>query len=183
MSTKTKTRKNTETGKRCDPKQVAIGDVYSRHSHGVVKALTASGLARLRNERGFEWTVSLDILAEEFSFADQHETTAKLSRTELIEQVLAHRRTAMTIVFTKKPDPKVVADKLAGGRAGGGLALWRKVVKEALAGEERTMVGYHTGAFDEHQRLRFMESGAGPRLVDLRTVSVVIVDRVRYEVK
>ena len=53
----------------------------------------------------------------------------------------------------------------------------------AGAGEERTMVGKHSGNYDEHRRLHFTASGEGNRLVDIRTLKKIIVNRMKYTVK
>ena len=59
------------------------------------------------------------------------------------------------------------------------------MLKDATAGEERTMIGRHYGVTDEFGRLRFtaMEKDGGLRLVDPRTVEWAIIDNIKYELK
>ena len=172
---------------RCDARKVKPGSVFSRHSHGTVLAVqpTARGSAySMRNEYGFEWVIQgSDILENEFSFADQHEDEAKESRTKIIEVLTDNVRTAMTICFKKKPDFKHISKVLADGKGSLSDRAWDKKVKDLCEGDERVMVGYSTGQFDEHQRLKFIEQGAGPRLVDTRTIQWMIVGRVKHIVK
>ena len=172
-----------ETTARCDASKVIVGSVFSRHSHGVVTDISGQNYG-LRNEHGFEWTIrGRDILEAEFSFADQYEDTLKDSRTKIIEVLRQHSHTAMTIVFNKKVDPKVVAKELAAGQGSLSSRAWTAKVKSLMEGEERTMIGHHSNHFDEHQRLVFIEQGKGPRLVDPRTIKSLTVGRLRYEVK
>jgi len=176
-----------KTVHRCDANKVQVGSVFSRHSHGEVLAIqnTMQGKTySMRNEAGFEWVIrGEDILEHEFAFADQHDDEVKESRTKVIESLSDNRFTAMTICFNKKADHKDVAKALAEGQGDLSTRAWNKKVKDMMAGEERIMIGHSTGQFDEHQRLRFIEHGKGPRLVDTRTVRWLIVNRTRYVVK
>lgn len=172
-----------ETTARCNPNKVKTGSVFSRHSHGVVVAARGERYT-LRNEQGFEWEVAgSNILEAEFSFADQYDSNSKESRSRIIEILKEHGHTAMTIIFRKKPDPKEIAKELAKGQGSMSVRAWNTKVKELMQGERRVMQGYHTNKFDEHQRLKFIESGKGPRLVDPRTIEELVVAKQRFEVK
>lgn len=199
MASATKTKKDgaadaakakaTEGGPRCDPKKIKVGSTYSRHSHGQVVGIqphhpTGDVIFTLRNENGFEWDIKgANILETEFSFADQFETEEKQSRTDVNKILAENRSTAMTVVYNKKPDPEHVAKELATGRGSMSEKEFEKKVAALMEGEERTIIGHHTGHFDEHQRLKFYEAGVGPRLVDTRTIKSLTVNRVRYTVK
>jgi len=107
------------------------------------------------------------VLENEYSFAGQFEDKAKTNQTKIIEIVKDNPRRAMTVTFRKKPDNSMAADLLATGQGSMTQRQWRKKVREATAGEERTLVGYHQNKFDEHGRLRF-NAEEGPRLIDPR---------------
>jgi len=182
------------TTNRCDVSKVKVGSQFSRHSMGEVTAMESrfggGKMFKLRNSEGFEWTIDQSILEKEFCFADQHdnEKPEKVSRTALIEVLKEHPHTAMTVCFHKKVDHKEVAKTLTEGRGDKSDRAWTKMVKDAIAGEETVIVGYHMGNFDEHQRLRFIKIGGNSaktefRLVDTRTLQWVIVARKKYEVK
>jgi hypothetical protein len=179
----TKADTTVETTARCDTSKVKVGSVFSRHSHGTVVSVR-DGYYTLRNDGGFEWEIHGDnILENEFSFADQHDEEIRESRTRIIEIMNENGHTAMTVVYRKKPDPKHVAKELAKGKGKTSDRAWNKKVKDLVDGELRTMVGYHTNSFDSFDRLRFHEHGKGPRLVDPRTVELLIVARQKFVVK
>lgn len=200
-ATATKTTKPAEPQELCDVSKVAVGSQFSRRSFGEVLQIedkvingTPIKIFKLRNSHGLEWTIDNVILAREFAFADQCDNAdkvEKLSRTKLIEVLKDSPRTAMTVTFHKKVDKKAVAKSLSEGQGKLSARAWNKVVREALAGEECVIVGYHTLSFDDHQRLRFIKIGGEGfgsgkpafRLVDPRTVTSVIVNRTKYVVK
>ena len=182
MTTATKS-KTVETTNRCDASKIAIGSVWSRHSYGTVVARAGSRFT-LRDESGFEWDVDgANILENQFSFADQFTQEIQDSRTAINQIIMENRSIAMTICFKKKPDHKEIAKELAKGQGGLSDRAWSKHVKDLTDGAERVMIGHHSGHVDEHQRLKFIESGKGPRLVDTRTTQFVIVDQTKYVVK
>jgi len=181
----------TEIAQRCDATKIKVGDIYSRHSFGTVKQIekvydhvTRRNITMLtiENSNGNSWQIGADIAALEFSIASQFEDEEKVSRTRMIEIMLEHPRTAMTINFNKKPKVEDVAKALQEGKTGTAKD-WKALVKEQLEGAERTMLGYHVCSFDEHRRLRFQDAEAkGQRLVDPRTLNWLVVDRVKYTI-
>ena len=184
MTTATKTDKTTEeTTTRCDYTKIAVNSAWSRHSYGTVVKRVGQRFT-LRDETGFEWDIDgSNIMEAQFSFADQHTQEIQESRSAINEIIMENRGIAMTICFKKKPDMKEVAKALKDGQGSLNDRAWNKKVKDLNEGEERVMIGHHSGQVDEHQRLKFIESGAGPRLVDTRTTQWVVVDRTRYVVK
>jgi hypothetical protein len=195
MTTATKSKKDAapaaskapENTNRCDATKIKVGSVASRHSHVQILGVTphpAGMIFTMRDETGFEWDIKgANIMEAQFSFADQFENEVKTSRTEINKVLVENRSTAMTVVYTKKPDAERVAKELATGRGSDSEKDFLKKVEALMEGEERTMVGHHSGGFDEHQRLMFIEHGTGPRLVDTRTIKNLTVNRVRYTVK
>lgn len=183
MATATKDKKATETTNRCDASKVKIGSVWSRHSYGTVVARRGEEYT-LRDETGFEWDVrGSNILENQFSFADQHEQELKVTRTELNQVIMDNRGIAMTVCFKKTPKHNEVAKELAAGQGTMSDRAWSKHVKELIEGHERVMIGHHGGVVDEHQRLKFTETGVGQRLVTMTHTQWVIVDRTKYVVK
>ena len=180
MTTATKT---SETTTRCNAKEISIGSSWSRHSYGTVVGRTGQRFT-LRDESGFEWDIDgANILENQFSFADQSTQEIKESRSKINEIIMENRGIAMTICFKKKPKTPDIAKALVEGQGSLNARAWSKKVKDLIEGEERVMIGHHSGKVDEHQRLKFIETGKGPRLVDTRTTQFVIVDRVKYVVK
>ena len=180
----------TETATRCDASKLKIGDVFSRHSFGKIKEIVKQRnpvtyreeiLFTVENSNGNSWNIGFDIVELEFSFAEQFEDEEKVSRTRMIEIMLEHPRTAMTLNYNKKPKVDDVAKALTAGKTGTAKD-WKALVKEQLEGAERTMIGYHAMSFDEHRRLRFQDAGTGQRLVDPRTLNWMIVNRIKYTI-
>jgi hypothetical protein len=182
-----------------DISKVEVGHYFSRHSFGKVleKAEITDPqtgdtitVLKVENADGTTWLVDGPLVEKEFSFADQHDTEEKVSRTALIDVLKENPHTAMTVNYRKKTDPKEVAKLLKDGQGTVATRTWNKRVKEALAGAQSELVGYHTNSFDEHQYLRFIKlnsSGSRPgpafRLVDVKKIDSLIVRRKKYVVK
>jgi hypothetical protein len=185
-ATETKTEPKVET--KCNPVQVKAGDVWSRHSFGRVlgRGFGPDGeMIRIENTNGKAWDIGVDLVAAEFSFANQHDVDITLSRTKALEVLTKRTWTAMTVKFRKKVDLKQAAEALNTERLSTTMNAkdWTKLVETIMAGEERTMVGYHHGDHDQHGRLVFWEIVEGReqrRLIDPRTVFEVIVAKTRY---
>lgn len=182
-------------GRRSDAKKAKQGSVWSRHSFGTVDHRIGGGLS-IRNLQGLDWAIDQGLIEAEFSFADQWDVDVSLSRTKLLEILMKRTWTAMTVKFRKKVDMKEAANALfpqdnQGAGWNHDAKLWRERVETVMAGEERTMEGYHHGDLDPHGRLVFQEIVSEPgkppveqrRLVDPRTVFQVIVSRTRYTVE
>lgn len=185
MTTATETR----SSKKSSAHKLKGGDKWSRHSYGTVVSKGYQSIT-VENETGLRWEIGNDIFEQEFTVANQYADTVKVTRTEMVEKIVSAARICMTVNFRKKPDHKdlvaYVESVLDGSvpRPKSSRAL-SMALKNATAGEERTMVGRHYGASDEFGRLQFtaMESGGGLRLIDPRTVEWAVIDNVRYELK
>jgi len=189
-ATKTEKKEAETPTHRCAHKKVKVDSVFSRHSHGVVVAIDRrEGYATLKNSVGRQWDIGLNILEWECSFADQFDSEETVSTTKAIEILQDSPMTSMTIVFHKKAKDDEVSSLLAKGQGSLSAKDWKAMVKKSTAGEERTMVGHHTGNFDVFKRLYFTEQvnerskEPETRLVDTRTLKMVIVNRVKYTVK
>lgn len=163
------------------------GDKWSRHSYGEVVASNLRSI-RVKNENGLEWTIDADLFEKEFNVADQFQSVLTVNRTEMVEKITQAARLVMTVHFRKKPEHKTLVDtvnKLLDGSTRPKPRALSKLLRDAAAGKERTMVGRHYGTSDEFGRLQFtaMEKGGGLRLIDPRTVEWAIIDGVKYELK
>lgn len=171
--------------KKSDIRKVKVGSVFSRHSFGVVVG-RFSGV-EVKNLDGMSWTISPDLVEKEFSFADQFDVEVTTNRTSVVGVLVGRPYTAMTVKFRKKVDLKDAAEALFPGEDFAmGPKLWRSRVEEVMAGEVRTMEGFHSGEHDAHGRLKFTEIVNGApqqRLIDPRTVFEVICHRTRYTVE
>lgn len=125
----------------------------------------------------------------------QFNKTEKVSRTEGIALLTANANIVMSVNFNKKIEDK---DVNAGKKAIISLIEGKttvpnpvKFVEATLSsiteGEERTIVGYHSGDYNEFGRLKFIDLQAGSgfniRQVDPRTINWLIIKNIKYEVK
>ena len=165
--------------KLSDISKVKPGVMYSVENYGVVTEVGRQYVS-VRNNDGSEIQVERSVFENEYRCADQFEEVVKINQTELIKLVLAWPRAAMTVNYNTKPKAKEIAPELAGGQGDHSDKEWEKVIAGLIEGQERTMIGYHTGSLDERGRLRFNEQGTGLRLVDPRTLHWVIVNRTKY---
>ena len=166
-----------ETTDRCDTNKIKVGSVWTRHDSGKVTDIQGNSIF-VKNDKGDEWSLTANLVASQFSFADQDDQEIKVTRTEMIAILKDNAQTAMTVVYKKKADAGVVADELAAGQGEVNNRAWKSRVKALIEGEERTMVGHHYGNMDSHDRLVFREHGKGTRLVDTRTLQSILVNRI-----
>lgn len=164
------------------------GDKWSRHSYGEVVHATGYQVV-VKNDAGLEWTIDANLFEKEFNVADQFSKVEKITRTEMVEKIVAAARLVMTVHFRKKPEHKTLTELvtrlLDGVVKRPGPRKLSSMLKDATAGEERTMIGRHYGTSDDFGRLQFtaMEKDGGLRLIDPRTVEWAIIDGVKYELK
>lgn len=189
------------TEKKSDVHKTSRGDYYSRLSYGRITG-TSHHSVQITNESGNEWSISNEIIEDEFYFHNQIETEVKITRTELAEIFINHPRMIMTANYHKQVKEKELNEeffKLYANKGGVIIseADYKKKVKEltkvALKGEERTIVGRHENGLDDFGRMHFTDVEANwdkskdydtrHRLVDPRTLNWVIVGNVKYSIK
>jgi len=157
---------------------------------------------QVKNEDGELIVLPSDYVEKCLVSSDEVQTTKTMSRTDLTNLFLSASNVAMTVTYHKKVDEKEVEKQVAalypnkGGKILSEADFKKKVsalLKSALEGEERTMVGRHYGTQDEFGRVRFidMEVAKDPakeydtrqRLVDTRTITCLILRGIKYCVK
>lgn len=192
---------NNMTEKKSDVNKITKGDHYSRLSYGIVTRAITNGF-EIANEEGNRWSISEEIIENEFYFHNQVATEVKITRTELAEIFINHPRMIMTANYHKQVKEKDINEgyfKLYANK--GGIIISeseyqekvKKLTKVALKGEERTIVGRHEGSLDDFGRMHFTDVEADwdktkdydtrHRLVDPRTLNWVIVGNVQYSIK
>lgn len=156
---------------------------------------------QLQNDFGESIVVDKPYVEKCLVASDEVTETKKMSRTDITNLFLNASNVACTVNYnTKVKEDEVKAALHALYPNKGGIiseADFKKkvneVLKSALVGEERTMVGRHYGSQDEFGRIKFidMEEKKDPakeydtrqRLVDPRTINWLILRGVKYEVK
>ena len=176
--------------KKANARKLATGDHWSRNSYGKIVAVHQDEVI-VENDQGTRWAIDPDLFEAEFTTANQFDETKKITRTEMVTKITSSARVAMTIFFRKKPEHKALVDAVVNIMVADPLIKRRALsakLKEATAGEARTMVGRHFGTTDEFGRIQFLDvegssSGTGLKTVDPRTVDWCIIENVRYELK
>lgn len=152
----------------------------------------------VRNERGFEFGINDKIVEEGLFSASQFSTTKKVSRTELVNHLENAKDTVFTVNFNKQPNEesvKAILEKTSLADFGDG-AKRKKLAKELMKGEERTLVGYLKDGepklgrsqvvdleelFENFERKKKGESEKHTeRLVDHRTINWLILKNTKY---
>jgi len=183
--------------KKMKVSKIKKGSKFSRHSFGTVTNLDSSRV-ELRNEAGYTWHVTNDVIENEFEFSDIENEIKKITATEMAQLIVDNPFIVMTVNFNKKIDEKALEAKILDlyPNKGGKIlseSVFKAKVKESLSnltkGEERTLVGYHKSRIDVNGRFAFtdMEIESGEkhnlRLVDPRALNWVVVMGVKYVLK
>lgn len=129
--------------------------------------------------------------------ANQFEKEEKLNRTDLAALFLKSSNVALTVSFNKKVKDtdvvKEIMDAYEGSTPKTIETAIKKAVKKGMNGEERVLVGYHTGVQDDFGRVSAVdmnivkdptkEYNSALRLVDPRELNYLILKGVKYTVK
>lgn len=151
---------------------------------------------RVRNERGFEFSISAKIVEEGMYAANQFDPEVTVTRTELIELFNAVGDTVFTVCFNKQPSSESINEAIESANKGKIIPIkdLKKLVKEAYKGEERILTGYliknETGFgrsmvidLEADTTKSTPEWDARIRQVDHRTLNWLIHKNVKYSVK
>lgn len=175
------------------------GEILSELQFYTVKEVSSTNII-LTTDNNQDITVTAKYADAMLNSADDHATTEKITRTELVSKFLSSTRVAMTVNFNKKIKEAEVKKEIVNlyPNKGGKIISQADFKKEVgrmldLKGEERTMIGRHYGSQDENGRVSFIDMNAERdtskdydtrfRLVDPRTLNYLIVENVKYEVK
>ena len=173
-------------------------EFYSETKFYVVeKRATIEGIKKvqLKDQKGNNIIVNEDALPILLDSATNFKTTEKVTETELLAMCLSNPAKAMTIVFTKKDEPKT---KKAFNEE---ISLWKENVKTAflskgisgldefatkpvldyVPGEDRTIIGYPMAKQNDKDHLEFFEAGVEfPKQINTQNFKEVIVNNVKY---
>ncbi|MGD1712750.1 hypothetical protein [Dapis sp. BLCC M172] len=176
-------------GSKCDFTQIKVGDNLSEVQYYSVTKVLEDEL-ELTNERGYQITVAKGIVEEGMYFAQQYEKEQKVSRTELCELLESAGDTVFTVNFRKKIKEEDVLEAVLSTLKGQELTSpqaqkqLKASVKQALQGEERTLVGYLLQTEPKMGRSQVIDLEAEgehrTRLVDHRTINWLILKNIKY---
>lgn len=171
--------------KRTDYNSIKNGDRLSETQYYQVVSVDAKSM-RVKNERGFEFSVSREIVEEGMFNASQFTETKKVSRTAMVNILESTGGAIFTVNFDKKPNDKSVLDVLksftiADFSDQGKLA---HISEKIARGENRTLSGYMISTDDKMGRSKVIDltkaAPANMRLVDHRTLNWLIFKGTKY---
>jgi len=147
--------------------------------------------AQLKPAVGPSIVVPKEYIEEFLLSANQFDKEEKVTRTDASTIFVTNSNVAITVNFNKQVKEKEVTEEIMKAYESSTVKTMevsvKKAVKKALEGEERTMVGKHSGSVDEFGRIHFIDmevvTGNNQRLVDPRTINWLIVKGVKYIVK
>lgn len=174
---------------------IQVGDHLSETQYYEVIQVHDGGI-RVKNERGFEFTIASGIVEEGIFSANQFTEAKEVTRTELIEIFSHVGDTVFTVNFNKQPTAKAINEAIESTNKGKILPIkeMKKLIKDAFDGEERTLVGYLISTETGFGRSMVIDLEADTskstsewdsriRQVDHRTLNWLISKNVKYTVK
>lgn len=195
---KLKKMETVQKAKKTNAAQLKAGDFLSEIQYyqveNIVRMNAMSTGVKVKNERGFSFTIDGDIIEEGAYTASQFNETVEVTRTELIEKFGQVWNTVFTVSFHKQPDAKSINEAIESTNKGRILPIaeMKKLIKEAFKGEERILTGYlvrtETGFGRSTVVDLALERGNAEydnrlRQVDHRTLNWLIYKNVKYVVK
>ena len=174
---------------KCDFTQIKVGDNLSEVQYYSVTKVLEDEL-ELTNERGYPIIVAKDIVEEGMYSAQQYKKEQKVTRTELCELLEGAGDTVFTVNFHKKIREEDILEAVLSSLKEQELTSpqakkqLKAVVKQALQGEERTLIGYLLETEPKMGRSQVIDLEAQgdhrTRLVDHRTINWIILKNIKY---
>jgi hypothetical protein len=171
-------------------KELKKGDKLSETQYySVVKV--AGDKVQLKNGLGQDIVVDKGYVTDCLTSADQFEKEEKLTKTDLAALFLKSSNVALTVSFNKQVKDvdvvKEIMEAYEGSTPKSIETAIKKAVKRGLNGEERVLVGYHTGSQDDFGRVTATDMNITEthniRQVDPRQLNYLIIKGVKYSVK
>lgn len=175
---------------RCDFAELQVGDRLSETQY---YEITKKDDERIwvKNERGYKFNISKDIVEEGMFAANQYDEEQKVTRTELAEMLMSAGDTIFTVCFQKQLNAKNVFanfyEEYKDSSSKSKAAL-QKLMNGAMVGQERVLTGYLVRAEPVMGRSQVIDLELDPskhrlRLVDHRNIQWLIYKNVRYFAK
>lgn len=171
--------------KRTDFETLKVGDRLSETQYYEVVS-TESDRMKVKNERGFEFTVSKAIVEEGMFNASQYTSTKKISRTAMVDILESTGGAIFTVNFDKKPTDESVLEVLKSFTLADfqDPARLAHISEKIARGENRTLTGYMISSEPKMGRSKVIDLAQAPpansRLVDHRTLNWLIFKGTKY---
>ena len=177
---------------KAEASKVQVGERLALFNYYTVTS-TDKAWIHVKDEKGNGLSIARDIVDQSMTSTTQFQREEEVTRTRLANIIGTAGHAAFRVTFTKAVEPNAVADALADkiDDVKGTQAKRRKVVREAMRGEERVMHCRlcRSGEPTELGRYQVIDLEAQDtgkhalRLVDTRTVSEVVIEGTRYFAK
>ena len=185
---------------------IKVGGIFSETQFYVVEQVN-NGEVVVKDESGNSITITTEYVEKILNSADNFTEEKKVNQTELSEKFINSARTAMTVCFTKKDEPKSAKaiqkekEEAIQKALNANVTDLPKILKDLvdnpiqniIKGDVRVMLGRHYGCVDNMGRVSFIDmeivkDSTKPvdtrlRLVDPRTLKYIIVEGIKYILK
>ena len=177
-------------------KNLKVNDKLSETQYySVVKV--AGDKVQLKNGLDQDIVVDRGYVEDCLTSADQYEKEEKLNKTDLTALFLKSPNVVFTVSFNKQVKEadvvKEILDAYEGSTPKTIEAAIKKAVKRGMNGEERVLVGYHTGIQDTFGRISAIDMNIAKdpskdyntslRLIDPRELNYLVLKGVKYTLK
>lgn len=177
-------------------KNLKPGDKLSETQYYSVEKIVGDKI-QLKNGLGQNIVVDNRYVEDCLTSGNQFDREEKITRTDLAKLFLENPNVAFTVSFNKQVKEADVVKEILDAYEGStpkaiGDAV-KKAVKKGLNGEERVLVGYHTGVQDDFGRVSAVDMNIAQepgksyntalRLVDPRNLNYLILKGAKYTVK
>lgn len=168
---------------------LAVGDWVMRLTYLKVTSNEREGVL-VENSDGFPYLVTHNIIEAEGISATQFDKEVKVPVTTAAQLLQSAGHRPFQVSFRKKPDPGEIVEKLDEAWAGDlSPAKKKKLVKQVMTGDQRTLVGFLVNCEPTLGRSRVVDldlprdAPDRTRLVDHRSIESIVIERVKYVVK
>lgn len=181
-------------------KNLKKGECLSEVQYYTVEQVKGNKV-QLKNDKNEFIVVDNNYVEKCLISASQFSTEKFITKTEAAQLFISNAGIAMTVNFNKQVKDSDVKKAIFDLYPNKGKIVSEKdfqtkvgsILKSALEGEERTMIGRHSGEVNELGRVQFVDMEAGLvagksydsrfRQVDPRQINYVILKNVKYKVK
>lgn len=170
--------------------EAKVGDKFSETQYYTVVKKTVDK-AQLKNSLGQDIVVDKAYIEDCLTSGNQFEKEEKINKTDLAALFLKNANVVFTVSFNKQVKPEDVTKEILSAYEGSTPksieAAIKKAVKRGLEGEERILVGYHSGTQDDFGRVQAVDmnitEGHNIRQVDPRQLNYLVVRGIKYTLK
>lgn len=170
---------------RWDGSQLQLNNWFSSTTYYKVKSITDDqNVQVIENHSSNELTMARDILETEMHSGLIFDKQETLSRTKVLEKMMAAGETVFSVQFNKKVDSDHIKSVISDA---GAKPDFKKLSKEILTGKECNLTCFLRNSDNQLGRSMVIDlkanQGANFRQIDHRTINSLVLKNVKYIVK